>query len=213
LQQHSDAHAERLAEIQGLADSEPIPAARWVSPRDLKPIELPPDPTALVGKYYRDIVSAYRGDLKGAALAALTADDPLLAQRLRSSGPSDRAIHRLLTRLREADHRKLASTGMLALHPATLTKAQRALLEPVIQASNEQARQGGAMFDPYSLFPQSGTRFGFALVEVPDVERPALIWWMLSPASPNPTWVTLANQAATRAPGYQRAYFAALADQ
>lgn len=213
LKVHSDAHRERLAEILKEPDSPPIPASDWIAVRELPKPEVPPEPVVENEKYFEEVVAAYEGKLRGEALATLTASDALLARRLRSSNSTDRAIQRLLTRLTEKERQTLLTTGVLTLFPHSMTRAQRSLMEPVIRSFNEQARQGGAAGDVYTLIPRAGTRLGFALVEVPGADHPALSWWLRSPAALNPTWITLANEAATRAPGYYRAHLTVLADQ
>jgi hypothetical protein len=47
---------------------------------------------------------------------------------------------------------------------------------------------------------------GFSIVMVPDVEKPALSWWIKSQAAPTPAWVTLINGEAVKAPLYFRTH-------
>lgn len=211
LQVHFTAHEEQLKALLDQPDSAPVPSDRWLR---IKEAALPP-PSAKAALFpeeeYRAAVRAYRGELRGKALDALIADDPLIGRRLRTSDPADEALNRLFARLTEKEHQELLTTGHLVWHTPELSKERRKLLGPVIERLNRQAREGGEGREPFSLIPHAPTYFGFAIIQVPGEGKPVVSWWIKSTAALLPSWVPLVNGRAAHNPAYYRAHLEALA--
>jgi hypothetical protein len=206
--EYEEAHAARLKELEKLPETPPIPAGDWLRvkepPAPTKPaVERPK--TLMDEAFYWKVVKAYKGDLKSDQRELLGAGDPLIRKRLGMTDPADRSLNLLFAKLKEEQHMALLVTGKVLLRPAELTKDQRRLLEPVIARMNAQSRESG-LGDVYDLIPYGRTIMGFSIVMVPDVEKPALSWWIKSQAAPTPAWVTLINGEAVKAPLYFRTH-------
>lgn len=203
-QAYAEAHRAQLPETVKKPDTEPIPAGRWLkageAPAAAKP-EAPPDEP-----YLRDVLRAYRGDLRGDALRALTEGDTMLARRLKLAGPADRGVHRFFAGLGEKEQRALLADRGLAWKAEQLSREQRKLLEPVVQRLNEGTLRDGGTPIAYTLLPYSGTTVGFTLVRVPDAEHPVVSWWIRSPFIPTPAWISLAGGGAADSPAYYQAH-------
>jgi hypothetical protein len=206
------AHQLTIAEVLGKPDTPAVPAGQWVRLKEGPAEEEEAIPTLVEERYYWDAVHAYRGDLKAEALKALAAADPLVGRRLKLAEPREAAVNRFFARLSDKEHRTLLTEGILRWGPGRLTKEQVRLLEPAIRGLNEDAqRSGGTAI--YALAPYSGVRLGLAVVTVPEAEKPCVSFWVRSPLSPIPAWVTLMGAEAVAAPSYYRAHLAALAGE
>lgn len=206
--EYSDANQARLTELEALPETTPIPRGAWQKIKDPpvpKPEEEVKAPTLMDEKLYRRIVRAYRGDLGKDERELLAAADPLVGKRLRMTDPADKGLNQLFGKLKDEEHETLLTTGRLLLRIHELSRERRKLLEPVIERMNAQAREGG-LGDLYDLIPYGRTRLGFAILFVPEAEKPVLSWWIASPYSPTPAWITLINGEALKAPLYFRAH-------
>jgi len=204
-QEYTNSYRKQLPELTEKPETEPIPNGRWLKIRDTprKPTPAPVAPVLADEKYYWSVVRAYRGQLAKDELRALTDQDRVLSDRLKSSDVPARAVNELFAKLTDAQHRALLTTGRLIWAEGDLTKAQRKQVDTVLRDLN--ARTGEGM-DLYLLSPAFATRTGFALVRVPEVETPVISWWVSSPSVPHPSWIPLANNAAVKSAGYYRAH-------
>lgn len=205
---YSEANQARLREIEPLPETAPIPRGAWQKVKDPplpKPMQAEKPPTLMEEKLYWRVVKAYRGDLGRGERDLLAAADPLVGRRLKMTDPADRALNQLFGRLKEAQHLELLTTGKLLLRPHELSKEQLRLAQAVVDRLNQQSREGG-LGDAYDVVPYGRTVMGFAILTVPEVEKPVLSWWIRSPLSPTPVWTTLINGEAVKAPLYYRAH-------
>lgn len=206
--EYEEAHAARLKEVEKLPETARIPSGDWQRVKDppvpKKEEEAHAEARMDEALYWR-VVKAYRGDLKPAERSLLAASDPLIARRLKMTEAADRNLNLLLGKLKDEQHQQLLFTGKLLLRPAELSKEQRRLLEPVIERLNAESRAGG-LGDAYDLIPYGRTIIGFSILTIPEAEKPCLTWWIRSPLAPTPSWVTLVNGEAVKAPLYYRTH-------
>jgi hypothetical protein len=205
---YDTANRERLKEVAALPETAPIARGAWLrvkEPPPAPPVKEPPPEPLMDEKLFRSAVKAYRGDLGGEARVLLGAADPLIGRRLKLTDPADLGPQRLFGRLKAEQLDQILYSGRLTLRTHDLTRDQLRPLEPTVARLNTQTRDLG-LGDAYALIPYGPTTFGFALVLVPEVPRPALSWWIRSPVAPTPAWVTLINDAALKAPLYFQAH-------
>lgn len=208
------AHAVRVQELRTAETDKPVPDRLWLkipepARLDTTAVAVEEAQTALEQEFWM-LVHAYQGRLKREQLAKLIAADPVIERRLRKPDALDRAINQFFSRLDKKEHAALIDTGRIEWPVRDLTPAQRRLLLPVIDELNRLAVEAGNI-PPYSLAGPFGCMVGFALVQVPGIEKPVLSWWARSPIAPVPAWFSLHNGAAVKAPGYYRAHLEQLA--
>lgn len=207
-QEYSEANHQRLEEIAGLPETTPIPRGAWQKVKDPpvpRPSEAEKPPTLMDETYYRRVVRAYRGSLNREERELLAASDPLIEKRLKMTDPADRALNQLFGRLKEEEHLTLLTTGKLLLRPHELSRERRQQMEVIVARLNAQSREGG-LGELYDLVPYGRTIAGFSILFIPEVEKPVLSWWIRSPLSPTPAWITLINGEAVKAPQYYRTH-------
>lgn len=208
-QDYDDAYQERFAELETAAESKPIPSGEWVKLKELPRPVAPPEevtPALIDEAYYWKVVKAYRDDLNREQLRALETEDPLVRKRLETKDPADRGLNQFFARLSNEEHRTLITEGRLLIRAEELSKGQRKLLEPLVADLNRRQGDNGALGQSYDLVPYAGAVVGLSIVLVPDVPRPVVSWWIRSPRTPTPAWVSLMNEAAVKAPYYYRAH-------
>lgn len=206
--EYEEAHAARLQELRNLPETPPIPSGEWLRlkepPVPKEPEEEKPAPMMEEALFWR-AVKAYRGDLKAGERNLLAASDPLIGRRLKMTEAADRNLNLFFGRLKKEQHEALLYTGKLLIRPHELTKEQRRLLGPVIERLNAESRAGG-LGNAFDLIPYGRTIIGFSILNVPEAEKPCLTWWIRGPVAPNPSWVTLINGEAVKAPLYYRVH-------
>lgn len=207
------AHKQLLIDHRKTPVSETIPGREWLKfpepPRLDIEVVAQEEAIAEFSREYALLIRAYQGKLNKEQLQSFVTTDPLLVQRIGSKEAHERALGAFFVRLSEAEHQKLRDEGRIQWTSGQLTPVQKRILTPLIQEMNRRAAEGGNP-TPYSLEGPVGCIMGFTFVEVPKVEKLVLSWWIRSAGAPIPTWISLNNDAAVKAPGYYQAHLAQL---